>query len=378
MALRGKPFRIKSASEIAMNRVLLSGLIVLLSVAATAPVQGQSDPSVPPPETAQGTEPTASVEEPKPELERPTIWGEPTEVRIGIFVIDIDEVNSAEQNFSASVYIEARWDIPALRHEGPGPLHRAWTEVWTPRLVIVNQQQAWRAFPESVEILPEGEVIYRQKVWGRFSQPLDLRDFPQDQQNLMIHIVAAGLPESEVRMVPLRREDGGVSGLAQSFSLPDFDVVSWKAEPHPYVAHEKEEVGTAGFAIEVEVRRRITYFVVKIIIPLCLIVIMSWVPRWIDPREIGASLGISATSFLTLIAYLFAITVLLPRVSYITRMDSFIILSTIMVFASLLQTVLSTNLIRKERAVLVERINLWSRGIYPTVLLLVLVVSFQF
>jgi hypothetical protein len=367
-------------------RAILCGLIVLLAMTATAPVQGQTDPAAAPSEmapsetapseTAQASEPTAPVEEPKPELERPTVWGEPTAVEVLIYVIDIDEVNSANQSFSASVYVEAHWKIPALRHEGPGPLHRAWTEVWTPRLTIVNQQQAWRAFPESVEILPDGEVIYRQKFWGHFSQPQDLRAFPQDQQKLTIHIVAAGLQESEVRMVSLRKEDGKESGIAQAFSLPDFDVLSWKAESRSYNAFEGH-AGAAGFQMEIEVRRRMTYFLVKVIVPLCLIVIMSWVPRWIDPREIGANLGISTTSFLTLIAYLFAITVLLPRVSYITHIDRFILLSTMMVFAGLLHTVLSTALIRRERAKRVERINRWSRAIYPVVLLLVLAISFE-
>ena len=49
-----------------------------------------------------------------------------------------------------------------------------------------------------------------------------------------------------------------------------------------------------------------------------------------------------------------------------------------MVFASLLHTVLDTALIRKGKAALVERINLWSRGFFPVMLLLVLVFSFQF
>ena len=212
---------------------MVRALLVLLFMTVTAPVQGQTDPAAGPSETAQASEPSAPEEEPKPELERPTVWGEPTKVGMAIYIIDVDEVRSAEQSFSASVYIEARWEIPTLRHEGPGPLHRAWTEVWTPRLTIINQQQAWRAFPASVEILPNGEVITRQKFWGQFSQPLDLRDFPQDQQKLTIHVVAAGLRESEVQMFPLEGEDGSKSGIAQSFSLPDFDVLSWKAEPHP-------------------------------------------------------------------------------------------------------------------------------------------------
>ena len=83
--------------------------------------------TVPKPEGAEAAEevkPSVLVDEPKPEMERPTVWGEPTEVQIGIYVIDVDEVDSADQSFSASVYYEARWKNPFLRHKGPGPMHR--------------------------------------------------------------------------------------------------------------------------------------------------------------------------------------------------------------------------------------------------------------
>jgi hypothetical protein len=360
-----------------MVKPFLTSALLLLFMMATAPVQSQTDPATPPSDLTQTGDSEASVEKPKPEMERPTVWGEPTEVRVAIYVVDIDEVDSAKQSFSASIYVEAHWNIPALRHEGPGPLHRAWTEVWTPRLTIANQQQVWRSWPESVEIQPNGEVVYRQKFWGFFSQPLNLRNFPQDQQKLTIQIAAAGLRVSEVEMVPLRREDGEMSGIANVFSLPDFDVMAWRAEPSPYVPFEGL-APTAGFRMEIDVRRRIDYYVIKVIVPLCLIVVMSWIPRWIDPKELGANLGISATSVLTLIAYIFAITVLLPPVSYITHMDRFILLSTFMVFAGLLHTVLDTALVRRGHTALVERINLWSRGIFPAMLLLVLFISFEY
>jgi surface polysaccharide O-acyltransferase-like enzyme len=118
------------------------------------------------------------------------------------------------------------------------------------------------------------------------------------------------------------------------------------------------------------------YYLVKVIIPLCLIVMMSWAPNWIDPEQIGANLGISATSFLTLVAYLFAITVLLPRVSYITRMDRFILLSMVVVFLSLVQTVTSAALVKRGKTGLVNRIDLGSRVAYPVFLLIILFISF--
>ena len=334
--------------------------------------------SVPVPEgagTAQEVKPSVLATEPRPEMERPTVWGEPTEVQIGIYIVDVDEVNSAQQSFAASVYYEARWKNPLLRHKGPGPMHRAVTEVWNPRLTIIGQQNVWRSFPESVEIHPNGEVVYRQKIWGHFSQPLDLHEFPQDTQVITIHIVAAGLLEEQVKMIQLVTERGEVSGLAERFSVPDFEVLSWKADSLPYVAHQGGP-GTAGFQMQISVRRSATYYVLKVIIPLCLIVIMSWLPRWINPEQIGTNVGVSTTSFLTLVAYLFAITVLLPRVSYITRLDRFIFLSTLMVFAGLIHTVINTAMLSSKKEALMKRIERWSRPVYAVILVVVLVISF--
>ena len=326
-------------------------------------------------ESAEEVKPAVAAPEPKPEMERPSVWGEPTEVQVVIYVIDVDDVNSADQSFAASVYYAAHWRNPFLRHKGPGPMNRGLFDVWNPRLTIVSQQMAWKSYPESVEIDPDGTVTYRQKVWGRFSQPLELHDFPFDRQTLSIHLVAAGLKEDEVKLVPYVTEQGAVSRIAETFSLPDFDVVSWSAAPLPYYVGGGT-VGTSGYELKIVVARQATYYVLKVIIPLCLIVMMSWLPRWINPEQTGTNIGISTSAFLTLVAYLFAITVMLPRVSYITRMDRFILISTLTVFAGLIQTVMNTAFVAKHKEALAQRIDRRSRAVYPVILVLVLVVSF--
>ena len=103
----------------------LIGLVPVILSAATpvvAEMLVQNPPAtVPSPE--QDAQP-AAPSTPKPEQQRPSIWGEPTEVRIGMYVIDVDGIDSANQRFSASVYLQARWNIPLLRHDGPAPLIR--------------------------------------------------------------------------------------------------------------------------------------------------------------------------------------------------------------------------------------------------------------
>jgi len=314
---------------------------------------------------------------PPPELSRPTVWGEPTEVQVGIFVIDVDEVNSADQTFAASVYYIAKWHNPLLEHPGPGPKIAALSQVWNPRLTIVGQQMVWKSYPDAVEIQPDGTVTLRQKLWGRFSQPLKLQDFPFDRQVLCLHLAAAGLSEDDVKITPYTFSSGSTSAIAQQFSLPDFQVTSFKAAPKAYVPVTNER-GVAGFELKIEVVRLTMYYLLKVIVPLCLIVIMSWLPRWISLDQAGTNIGISTSAFLTLVAYMFAITMLLPPVSYVTRMDRFILLSTLMVFLGLLHTVLDNFLLKRDHKRTAERLQIWSRAAYPLCLVGVLLLSFTF
>lgn len=350
----------------------LNVFAVLLILPSQAPAQ---EPQAAGDKEADEVKPSVLADDPRPEMQRPGVWGEPIDVHTGMYVIDVDDVDSADQSFAASVYYEARWKNPSLRHKGPGPRHRSATEVWTPQLTIVGQQTMWRSYPDSVEIHPDGTVIHRQKLWGRFSQPLKLQDFPFDRQQLSLHLVAAGSTTKQLNIAPLVTERGSSPGIAPAFSLPDFRVLSWEASPQPYFPSEAH-TEAAGYEMKIIVARQATYFVLKVIIPLCLIVSMSWLPRWIDPEQAGTNIGISTSAFLTLVAYLFAITVLLPRVPYVTRMDRFILLSTFLVFGGLIQTVANSVFMRRQKKDIVELVDRWSRAAYPLLLVLVLVFSF--
>jgi len=302
---------------------------------------------------------------------RPSEGGKPTKVWLQVYVLDVDDVSSADQNFGASVYYEARWKSPDLKHPGPLPEFKDISHIWTPSLTIANQQMAWDSYPDFVEIAPDGTVTYRQRTWARFSQALNLHNFPFDKQTLTIHVVSANETNDEVTFLPLRNAP---AGIAQHFSVPDFRVIGWTSEPAAFPS-DKIAGAVAGFRLDIQVKRRPMFFLIKIVLPLCLIVIMSWIPRWIDPQQVATNIGVSATAFLTLVAYLFATNVLLPRVSYVTRMDLFILLSMLMVFIALVQTVVSTVLVRNNEVSLAQSLDVWARIVYPIALVAVLLVS---
>ena len=197
--------------------------------------------------------------------------GETLKVHVTMFVVDIDEIKSESQSFDANVYVQLRWKDPQLAHKGSKAVVKALKEVWNPGVLFVNQQKLWVTLPEIVTIAPDGEVFYRQRVWGAFSQPLKLKNFPFDRQVFSIQLAASGITSNKVALL---LDSNLKSGIAQELSLSDWDVLRWTAETRGYKPMPTVKA-IPGFAFSFEAKRRTGYFIIKVIIPLILIVTMS-------------------------------------------------------------------------------------------------------
>ena len=88
----------------------------------------------------------------------------------------------------------------------------------------------------------------------------------------------------------------------------------------------------------------------------------------LDSRE---QLLVSIAAVLTLIAYHIALTGKLPDIPYLTRMDLFLFGSTLLVFSSLLEVVLTSRLAKAERLDFARRVDGASRLLFPLVYLLI-------
>jgi len=301
-------------------------------------------------------------------ITRPGEQGQPTKVYVSIYILDLDAIDTAEQSFIANVYFVYRWHDPSHIHDGSGTTIHPLSEVWHPRIQIANQQKVFPTFPEEVAISPNGEVQYLQRVWGSFSQPLQLKNFPFDQQVFNIQLIAVRYTEGEVQLIP---DPQKASGIADQVSVTDWKITGWKIDNKPFQP-SADHIPVSAFELSVSAERRMDYFIVNVIVPLFLIVAMSWVVFWIEPKgSSGTKISISVTSMLTLIAYRFAIGASVPKLSYLTRLDEFILWSTVLIFATLLQTVVTSSFANSGRIDLALTIDKWSRWLFPSVFVLV-------
>src|SRR6266496_48032 len=76
---------------------------------------------------------------------------------------------------------------------------------------------------------------------------------------------------------------------------------------------------------------------------------------------------VALSSMLTLIAYRFAVDSQLPRLPYITRLDAFILTSTLLVFFSLIEVLVTTILDKNKQTERAKKIDRYCRVIFPVI-----------
>lgn len=303
-----------------------------------------------------------------PAPQRPGADSGPTKVGVTAWFSDISKIDSAAQSFSASLIFLLRWQDPSLAHPGPEVKTYALDQVWHPRWIIANGGGDLRnTLPETVDVAPDGGVVYRQRLIGTFNQPLNLRRFPFDSEIFTANLVALGSSPRDIELAPDEQSIAsglkGAIGRSQKLTMQDWRVTALDARAAPYSLVPGTEL--AGYDIAFEASRLPQHYLLKVILPLILIVFMSWTVFWIDPTLGSSQISVAVTSMLTLIAYRFAIGADVPKLPYLTRLDAFILLGTILVFLSLIEVMVTTRLALNDRMKTARAIDRHARWVFP-------------
>ena len=305
-----------------------------------------------------------------PLIDRPNADSGPTEISVGMWVVDISSIDSAQQTFTAEIAVVLRWKDPRLAHTGNGVVRYPLEQIWHPRVGIVNETNSVsRKMPDSVEVDPDGTVTSRQRYAGAFTQPLRLQSFPFDRQTFRVQLVAVRYQSNEVMFVPdqVWIQDGlkGAGGISPSVTLPDWTIEKWELKPLVYALAPRHQY--SSYAFEFTASRNVEHYILKVILPLVLIVIMSWAGFWIDPVNANSQISVAVTSMLTLIAYRYAVDSQLPRLPYMTRIDLFFLVSTLLVFFSLIEVLVTTILDNNQQTERAKKIDRYCRAIFPAI-----------
>ena len=298
---------------------------------------------------------------------RPGADGSPTQVSVGIFMVDLTGISDPDQTLTGDFAVVQTWTDPRLAHlEGCEiPLD----DIWSPGLVFFNSGRMFASRPREAGIGPGGSVKYAQRYYGTMASYHNLRDFPFDNQTFRVSLLPFEWTEKDVELVV----DETVTGRRELLNISD-----WEIEGVRGVIRRESAPARNAFVhyydFLITAHRLTGYYLWKVILPLCLIVAMSWCVFWISPELYGPQIGLSATSMLTLIAFIFATTNMVPELGYFTLLDLFIGGSTILVFLALIESLTVTYLVSSDVKKLARRIDSWCRLAFPLAFLVLLVV----
>jgi len=299
-------------------------------------------------------------------FQRPDPEGVPTKVWVGIYMMDVSDISDVDRYVAVDMIINLKWRDPRLADspKKAGQTFRRFKleEVWTPDVIMLNSNQLSKRQKDVVIVDAEGTVSYTQRVAGEVSFNIDLEEFPFDKHEVSIGLVARGYSTNEVAFQP----DSSRTGRESRFTIVDFDVgpVTTRVGTYHYAPADKT---ISAFFFEFHVERHSAFYVWKVLLPLVLIVLMSWTVFLIDPNQIGPQIGISTASVFTLIIFQFNLARLVPRVPYLMVVDYFSLGAIVLVFMALIEAVLSVSLVRWGREEIALKMDRLSRLVFPAI-----------
>jgi hypothetical protein len=290
----------------------------------------------------------------------------PTRIEISFYMMDLMKVNDAEETFNADIFLIAKWNDPRLTGEQERRLPMS--EVWTPNILVFNKRDISINLPDVVTVQPDGTVAYRQRLMGSFAVGFDMHRFPLDSQTLQVQLVCYGKDINEVVLVEAPDFAAARNSRCsiRDWKVGDVTMTADNFEPVP----GGQELSRLSADLRVERLRR--YYMIQMLIPLILIVAMSWIPFWIEPEVIPTRIGTCVTTVLTLIAYRFMFGNLVPKLPYLTLLDYLMFGATVLVAASLLTLALESKLVKKYPTT-VKKIDRIARFAHPAFFLFLMV-----
>jgi hypothetical protein len=248
--------------------------------------------------------------------------GRPVEVGIGFYPLDFARITSREETFDLTGYLELSWRDPGLARSSTAeppdtrPRRVDTKTTWTPRYFFENGMDQPRFHSEPVvEVDATGLVTSWVIVSAKFSAPMDLRRFPFDRQVLPVRIGS----NDDDSVVRFKAKPELVMVGAEAF-VSDWAILkpSSLVDKHQYV--RGQEIYDR-FVFQVEVARRSTFYVWRVMVPLTLLAVVSWAAFWFEPVGLQPQISTCMAALISLVAFNFAIDFSLPKVSYLTLID---------------------------------------------------------
>nr|WP_303652663.1 hypothetical protein [Paludisphaera mucosa] len=282
------------------------------------------------------------------------------EISLGVYLIDFARINLREESFDMAAYLDTAWTDPTLvlkPEERRGKVRRYRPgQIWAPALEFVNAVEQVNAEREGdLYVDDDGRVAQRIRFSHKFQSPLRLKRFPFDEQTLTVVVSAFDPFAKDLRLIIDPKRVGKLSEA----SVTDWNIEAVSARIEP---DRDEGPSDERLMFDVDISRRYTFYVWRVLLPMSLLVVASWIVFWFEPTNLQPQVSTGLAILLSLVTFTYAIDFSLPKVAYLTFIDRYTLTSFLFVLAVIFSVSAIHVVIRRdgvERALKLQKAARW-------------------
>ncbi len=312
----------------------------------------------------------------------------PVDVQIGFHVYDITGISEKDEtiDFEGAVYL--RWmdprqaydpadfgysadDYPPGDYTGTPPrLYQgdfAVKEVfqgWRPHVKFANGIGDRRRTFMAIGVWPDGMVGYTDHFHAKAETPMKLRSYPFDRQTLELYLNPFLHQAHEVRLVHTE----WMSGTWQQ----DAGIAEWTKRGLQIEERPIKYDHFGGYAevfsqllVKIEIARRPGHILFSIILPLLVLVSLTWSVFWLDEESVSNRVNISFIGILSVVAYYLVVQESVPKIPYLTMLDAFMIATFLILAATVVVNIVVDKRNRAGQKAEADRLDQMCRWGFP-------------
>ncbi|MDW3204129.1 MAG: hypothetical protein R8L07_01195 [Alphaproteobacteria bacterium] len=305
-------------------------------------------------------------------LSPPKRGGHPVHVDIGLYVERLDSISEVDHSFQIETFMELIWCDPRLAYldEVNAPDRKVFLEdrareeygrIWAPDIIFMNTAAPPDVQQEELIVFPDGTVLYEERVAVSLRTRYDFTKFPFDSQRLVIEIESFSWPSSDLI---LHRDESKI-GFSEGFNIPSWDLTGFTSEVRN-VREIRDRDTFSELLLAIEAERVSAPFVYRLILPLLLIVMISWSVFWLRTSDTGR-FGVTFTTILTVVAFNFVVTDKLPNVPEVTYLETLFGFAFLFLLLVVIENTVADRLTAHGREDRAERVDALARVAFPVV-----------
>jgi hypothetical protein len=285
----------------------------------------------------------------------------PDKITVGLYLQNIPDIDVKTNSFAAEFYLWFLWDgdiDPTLTYELTNVVN-----VSELTKIPIYVDAAGNSAPDK---LPDGRRLQQFHCYGRFGHPFPLSRYPFDDHEIVLsledarHSTGALVHEIDVKGTAMR---------------PDLTIPGWTLGPmeaklgrskfattfgDPRSGRADETYSRVSFAVRIQ--RPLVGIISKTVVPIALIILITFGAFFCQPSDIDARLCLTITALISAVALQFTAATELPPTGSLLLLDKIYILSYLAILAVTFCCIGANRYVHAGRhaaAARVDKLGLW-------------------